>query len=615
MPPRPHSPLRTHSAPSLPEPLQSDIFFAPPNAHAGRTRTDKARCFLPGLRGVHERWTDAATPDPIAPLHPKQTNAPQSLKPHYSRGHIVPSECSAGKTNGVRKRVISASVMAVVNSAKEQRAVLTEAAPATNTMPTAVKGSQLPLRKEGAMRGEDVAPLPSAPTAYEAALAEYGAKLLSMMHRRKSAEHRQSRERLSRRKAVNEKYSELSRPPAAAGSGRRVSSNHQVGGNAVRGRESGARGLMPGAGAGAKARNAEADVAAARILPDKNQGVKPAAIDDHPPCSCKTEVGVGTPHDRGGSQNGEVRGASPAGESVSVELEIEVEKKGTTAKRRGCGNQDASAHRRRGREGWAQTDSLFCAQPLVTSLPAGRQASREGGAVGLADTLDRISLVAPLPLTPPRPLRRARSLGPRPSCMGEETRKSKGVFSRIFSTTKAPFASMTDNPHDIEGWGFTLHTPQKETCDTERKALVFIRPHPKPRPLHRCHESKALNDDKTWKTRGIPFRGCAWDDKACIDKLRFSSFESCDQTWKRDGEIRRGTFTNVVPQYVLDEFARRGRLRTAWRRWRRRLWAARAQHSPARFSDPLPTAGEGDGSRWAGLKAWLAASTLPSALP
>ncbi|RNF00528.1 hypothetical protein TraAM80_07529 [Trypanosoma rangeli] len=615
MPPSPHSPLCTHSAPSLPEPLQSDILFTPLNAHAGYTCTDKGRRCAPDPRRVRGQWTDVGLPDLMVPLDRQQTTAPCMLRPPYLRGQIAPAACSTGRATDARSNAISVSVVARVDSAREKRVSFTEAVPTTKATSTTIKGSASPVEKE--MMRHNVATLPNALTAYEAALAEYGTKLLSMTRRRKRAEHQKSRERLSRQKAVNEKYSDLSRPQAVAGSGRCVSSGSQMGGNAAQRRECGDSSLALGAivSSCAKARKAESDIAAMRRGPDKKRCVQPAASLDHPCRSHKTDVGVGTPHAQVSSQNKDVTGASASSELVSGNIEMDVEDEGATETRRDCDTGDASARSSRRRDGWAQTDSSYCINSLVTSLSGRRQALRERGAKVAEDTLDMTCLITPPHLTPPRPLQRAYSSGPFTSCMSVESRKKKGTFSRIFPTSRVSSASaVADKSLDIDGWGFPMRTRQQKACDTRQKAFVFIRPRPDPRPLPRCHESRPYCDDKVWYLRDGLLCGRAWDDDENMDAHRLSLLKSRDPRWRRDDDIQRSTFTNIVPQYVLDEFAHRGQVRRAWRRWRQRLWAVRV-HPPARFHDPEPTAGEGGESRWAGLMTWIDESKLPSTLP
>ncbi|ESL08043.1 hypothetical protein TRSC58_04262 [Trypanosoma rangeli SC58] len=614
MPQRPHSPLCTHSAPSLPEPLQSDILYTPRNAHAGHTCTDKGRRCASDLCRARGQWTDVGPPDLRVPLDRQQTTAPYVLRPPYLRGQIAPAACSTGRATNTWNNAISVSVIARVDSAREKRVSFTEAAPATKTASTTIKGSASPVEKKEGTK-HDMAPLPNALTAYEAALAEYGTKLLSMTRRRKRAEHQQSRERLSRQKAVNNKYSDLSRPQVVTGSRLCVSSASQAGGNAAQPRECGDSGLVPGAIASscAKARKADSDMAAMRGGPDKRRRVKPATSLNHPCCSCKTDVSVGTPHARVSSQNKDVTGASASSESVSVNIEIGVDDGGATATRCGCGTGDASACSSRRRDGWAQTDSSSCVNSCVTLLSGRRQAPGERGAKVAEDTPDIICLVTPPHLTPPRPLRRAYSSGAFTSCMSVESRKKKGTFSRIFPTPRVSSASVAGKSLDIDGWDFPLRTRQPKSCATGQKAFVFIRPQPEPRPLSRCHELRPYCDDKMWYMRDGLLSGGAWDDDGSMNAHRFSLLESCGPRWRRDGDIQRSTFTNIVPQYELDEFARRCQLRRAWRRWRQRLWAVRV-HPPARFHDPEFTAGEGGGSRWAGLMTWMDELRLPSTL-
>ncbi|EKF32408.1 hypothetical protein MOQ_003744 [Trypanosoma cruzi marinkellei] len=616
MPPRPHSPLRTHSAPPLPEPMQLDILYSPLAGHGGCTHTTKRRTRSQESCRANGQWETACPLEPITPLHPRQGNALPVSKP-FSRGPNSMQECATKGEASFRRNVILSPVTAVVGVEKEKRYSPVEAALAKKATFTTVPVSESSVKKKKQNIRQSVVSLSNVPTAYEAALAKYGKMLLSMTHRRKIAEQRQSRKLFSRRKAVNEKYSELSRPPVALGSGRRVSSTRQKGsGAAAQCRENGASVSVPGV----KTRKEGSDIAAVQIQPEKELCVKWAATSDHRCCSRKTGVGTAVSHDRGGGQNEYLTGALTASDSVSANLEVEMENGGAAAEHNGCGHRNASAQIRMKQDRWVQTEFFSsCMHPLVNSFPGRKETPKEKEAMLLGDTFYGIRPFTTRSLTPPRPLRRACSPNLRSRFMCEEPRRNKSVFFRILPESKPSYESWVctsaeDTWHGTERFGRSLHAPEEKTCIAEQKALVFIRPQPKPRPLPRHQELMPHGDDNVWHTQEILFGAPAWDKDEKEDTIDFASHDSCGSRKNEGDELKRATFTNVVPRYVLDGFARRGLLRMAWGRWRERLGAYRVL-SPARFKEVGLAEVEDDMTRWPGLRKWLDEAALLSTLP
>ncbi|RNF17867.1 hypothetical protein TcG_05684 [Trypanosoma cruzi] len=615
MPPRPHSPLCTHSAPPLPEPMQLDILYSPLAGYGGCTQTTKRRARSQDSCRAHGQWENACPLELIPPLHPRQKNALELSKP-FSQGPNFMQQCATKGKASVRRNVIVSPVTAVAGPEKEKRSSSVEAAVAAKATFTTVPGSESPVKKKKDIR-QCEASLSNVPTAYEAALAKFGKMLLSMTHRRKIAEQRQSRKLLSRRRAVNEKYSELSRPPVAPGSGRRVSSTRQKdSGAAAQCRENGVSFSAPSVKTG----KVGSDIAAVRIEPDKELFVKRAATSDHRCCSRKTAVGTAVSHDRGSGQNGYMTGALTASDSVSANLEVEVENGGAAAEHNSCCHWNASAQMRMKQDRWVQTEFFSsCMHPLVNLFPGRKETTTEGEAMLLGDTFNGILPFTTRSLTPPRPLRRAFNPNLRSRFMCEEPRRKKSVFFRVLPESKPSYeswvcASAEETWHGTERLGRSLQAPQEKTCIAEQKALVFIRPQPKPRPLPRYQESMRHGDDNLWHTREILFGAPAWNNDEKGDAVEFGSFESYGSQRNEGGELQRSTFRNVVPLYVLDGFARRGLLRMAWRRWRECLGAYRVL-PPACFKDVGLAGVEDDTTRWPRLRKWLDEAALLSTLP
>ncbi|RNC44165.1 hypothetical protein TcCL_NonESM06114, partial [Trypanosoma cruzi] len=178
MPPRPHSPLCTHSAPPLPEPMQLDILYSPLAGYGGCTQTTKRRARSQDSCRAHGQWENACPLELIAPLHPRQKNALQLSKP-FSQGPNFMQQCATKGEASVRRNVILSPVTAVAVPEKEKRSSSVEAALATKATFTTAPGSGSPVKKKKNIR-ECVASLSNVPTAYEAALAMYGKMLLSM---------------------------------------------------------------------------------------------------------------------------------------------------------------------------------------------------------------------------------------------------------------------------------------------------------------------------------------------------------------------------------------------------------------------------------------------------
>lgn len=559
MPPRPQTPLRTHSAPPLPAPASVED-----TSVSSRVREfggESGRCCTPFVHG------------PVAATCQQPACSPRTVK--FSPQRRADAACCFAS----RRRCFLGDVSC--------------------TPVTEGKGcvrEEVAAARDAAVR-RHVPPLPAAPTAYEAALARCGKKLWSFTLRERHARERRSRELRLRQRAVNERYNELSRP-ATVSSERRASVAHWRCGNTSRRRQSVA-----------------ADILGDRAL----RQVKPVASTRHQESGEKTAFaasrGIGYPcrllsavaetagwHQKESKRKKYCFGNANGADSDSVNIEIDIEEK--RENKTPCVRSVWSAAARTKPKSLQKThveESLFPSRNATLAMCRSKSLDRKL-TTSVDDMLNGVRLFVPPCLTPPRPLRRTCGLGSFSHISSKDKRENKSVFKHFFSTDTRPYEL---GRHGTASVGLCHDRCWSPDLNARRgEAFVFIRPRLEPRPLFRQREWPSRGGEEFWDAQEASFCGSLRADHSDGERPVPDAFASCRHTRKIQSEGPRPTFANLVPKHILDGFAQRHLLRVAWRRWRDRFWKSKLSRLEC-FKDTSVASRQDDATHLAVVKTWF----------
>ncbi|KEG08374.1 hypothetical protein DQ04_07341040, partial [Trypanosoma grayi] len=379
MPHLPQSPQQTHSAPLLPEPVRTSggcTYLKEGGGWAGAVAAatvNGTHSFSRGQAGEEEQWRRRHSQDTRASACLRQIDLQQTVESSCCKKNVI--SCSPSARDAcVQKDAHSVAVI-------ETRDNLHEVAPLSLS--------------------SSAAAATTGPTAYEMALAKYERKLLRMTQKQQLVEGKHRQEVLSRRRAVNEKYSELSRLQTATGSARRATVNHRD-------------------GSAPRRRHGDDGVGSPSTAPRKVTAVDAAARNDTPR-ACTLDgaleaVGHTSPSPaahlsnavsrkrKGGKTEYGVGGVTASWGEVP-ENKIDVEPTGGVGGK-GCswGDPNAAAQQRTVKDIRCPEGFLPTATPLAApSLFCGKAVMADEVMVAGGDTFDGLCFTARPWRTPPRP--------------------------------------------------------------------------------------------------------------------------------------------------------------------------------------------------------------------
>ncbi|ORC92955.1 uncharacterized protein TM35_000022810 [Trypanosoma theileri] len=640
MPKQPQSPQETHSAPPLPEPAgvtggRPTFYY---NSSSWQQERERVHCSMNRNRNIiiyngkengvmqrlpskdekesfSQQQQQRQQPAPAEEELQRQRDPPPSLEIFLNRESVISHSPVKKKTSTrddrslVQDEVVGANLQErspekIMERRRRKRTTTTT----TTTTTEAIPATHLPEWEEEEEEEQHTSIVSLTPTAYEAALAKYGKKLLSMTQKQLQEKQKNRKESLTRRKAVNEKYSEWSRP--SIGNGRPVQivpTTHRKGEvNSVilNGNDNASCSNGVNVGMGLRTREPQKDVFNSTTLHNNPQRKLFLDLDESTAttnglCNSKSHT---IPMQGQKEKKNEYRKDGLKREMKNSNLAVKVythmddvyEKN----YRRGGYRSNSVAHINNIHDTTRpkKTTSTIIKLRSRKNLFSFEDPPIEESHISRShyiippkedNVLDDLHFVPPHWFTPPRPLRRLCTSESYHSSPNHDRDKSKHELQN-------PFADKQQCYYDpyISSYPHSCSPPviPSGRSTTGQQALVFIRPQEKPRPLPRRSETAVRSDEDLWSVREASFRRCTSSE----ENQRYSGRDNehgMDLFTTRDNPIsglsgntgrqghesvhvaerKRCVFRNVVPQYILDGFAQRCLLRLAWRRWKERL--------------------------------------------